>query len=44
MAKALQTATGYVFTAPGSLNGSVKFWRLVLSNAEKVIWHFGFGF
>lgn len=44
MTKDLQTATGYVFTAPGSFNKSVKFWRLVLSNAEKVILHFGFGF
>lgn len=44
MTKDLRTATGYVFIAPGSFNNSVKFWRLVLSNAEKVIWHFGFGF
>lgn len=44
MTKDLQSATGYVFTAAGSLNGSVSYWRLVLSNAEKVIWHFGFGF
>ena len=44
MTKDLQSATGYVFSAAGSLNGSVNYWRLVLSNAERVIWHFGFGF
>ena len=44
MTKDLHSATGYVFSVAGSLNGSVNYWRLVLSNAERIIWHFGFGF
>ena len=44
MTKDLQSATGYVFSVAGSLNGNVSYWRLVLSNAERIIWHFGFGF
>lgn len=44
MTKDVQTATGYVFTAADSLNGSTSFWRLVLSNSERIIRYFGFGF
>ena len=44
MTRDLQSATGYIFSAAGSLNGSVSYWRLVLSNAERLVWHFGFGF
>ncbi len=44
MTKDLQSATGYIFSVAGSLNGNVSYWRLVLSNAERIIWHFGFGF
>lgn len=43
MTKDLQTSTGYVFKAAGSLNGTEKFWRLVLSNADDIILHFCFG-
>ena len=44
MTKDLQSLSGYVFCATGSLNGSLKYWRLVISNVERTIWHFGFGF
>ena len=44
MTRDTQSIKGYVFTAQGSLNSSVKIWRLVLSNSEKIIFHFGFGF
>ena len=44
MTKDLQTTSGYVFKAIGNFNDSNKFWRLVLSNSNKIILHFGFGF
>ncbi len=43
MTKDLQTSTGYVFRANGCLNGTSKFWRLVVSNADELILHFCFG-
>ena len=44
MTKDLGSATGYVFEVCGSFNGSEKLWRLVLSNTERIVLHFGFGF
>lgn len=43
MTKDLETSTGYVFKIAGSFNGSEKFWRLVVSNSDKLILHFCFG-
>lgn len=35
---------GYVFSVPGTVNGTEKLWRLGINTAEGLIWHWGHGF
>jgi RHS repeat-associated protein len=35
---------GYVFEIMGTLNGTENYWRLGVNIAERLVWHWGFGF
>ena len=35
---------GYIFTASGAVNKTIKMWRLGVNVAKRLVWHFGHGF